>query len=208
MPFARPLHRTTTVLILFGVGAVLALGVSGSAVAAGSGSKVHACVNKRTLLVRIVDPAKRQKCGRGEQPLSWSVTGPRGNAGPKGSTGPAGPKGATGPQGPSGDAGPRGPKGDVVPDSRFGTKTEDAAGGTGATCTLGEVWLAAGAVASGVPASGQILPISSHSVLFSLLGHRYGGDGNNTFALPDLRSAAPNGLTYVICVAGIYPARS
>ena len=35
---------------------------------------------------------------------------------------------------------------------------------------------------------GQLLPISSNSALFSLLGTIYGGDGRTTFALPDLRS--------------------
>lgn len=34
---------------------------------------------------------------------------------------------------------------------------------------------------------GQLLAISSHSALFSLLGTTYGGDGRTTFALPDLR---------------------
>ncbi len=34
---------------------------------------------------------------------------------------------------------------------------------------------------------GQVLPISSHQALFSLLGTTYGGDGRTTFALPDLR---------------------
>ncbi len=34
---------------------------------------------------------------------------------------------------------------------------------------------------------GQVLPIAGNSALFSLLGILYGGDGRNTFALPDLR---------------------
>ena len=34
---------------------------------------------------------------------------------------------------------------------------------------------------------GQILPISSNTALFSLLGTTYGGDGRTTFQLPDLR---------------------
>lgn len=34
---------------------------------------------------------------------------------------------------------------------------------------------------------GQLLPISSNSALFSILGTMYGGDGRTTFALPDLR---------------------
>jgi len=34
---------------------------------------------------------------------------------------------------------------------------------------------------------GQLLPISQHSALFSILGTTYGGDGEMTFGLPDLR---------------------
>lgn len=38
---------------------------------------------------------------------------------------------------------------------------------------------------------GQLLPISQHTALFSLLGTTYGGDGRTTFALPDLRGRFP-----------------
>ncbi len=38
---------------------------------------------------------------------------------------------------------------------------------------------------------GQLLPISSNSALFSLLGTTYGGDGRTNFALPDLRGRVP-----------------
>ncbi len=41
---------------------------------------------------------------------------------------------------------------------------------------------------------GQLLPISQNTALFSLLGTTYGGNGVNTFALPDLRSRAPIGF--------------
>jgi len=40
-------------------------------------------------------------------------------------------------------------------------------------------------------ADGQLLPISSYSALFSLLGTTFGGDGRTTFALPDLRGRTP-----------------
>jgi hypothetical protein len=95
------------------------------------------------------------------------------------------------------------------PDARFGTKTTNAITGTGgATCTLGEVILTAGAVANGatLPADGRLLSISSNATLYALLGTTYGGDGVSTFALPDLRAAAPNGVTYSICAtSGVYP---
>lgn len=56
-------------------------------------------------------------------------------------------------------------------------------------------------------AAGQIMPIAQNQALFSLLGTTYGGNGTTTFALPDLRAAAPNGLTYWICTFGIFPTR-
>ncbi|HEY0411983.1 MAG TPA: tail fiber protein [Allosphingosinicella sp.] len=38
---------------------------------------------------------------------------------------------------------------------------------------------------------GQILPISQNTALFSLLGTMYGGNGQSTFALPNLQGAVP-----------------
>jgi microcystin-dependent protein len=40
-------------------------------------------------------------------------------------------------------------------------------------------------------ANGQLLPINQNQALFSLLGTSYGGNGQTTFALPDLRSNVP-----------------
>src|SRR5436853_7748499 len=39
---------------------------------------------------------------------------------------------------------------------------------------------------------GQILAIAQNTALFSLLGTTYGGNGQTTFALPDLRGRVPN----------------
>ncbi len=38
---------------------------------------------------------------------------------------------------------------------------------------------------------GTLIPIAQNTALFSLLGTFYGGDGQTTFALPDLRSRVP-----------------
>lgn len=38
---------------------------------------------------------------------------------------------------------------------------------------------------------GQLLPISENDTLFNLIGTTYGGDGQQTFALPDLRGRVP-----------------
>ena len=47
--------------------------------------------------------------------------------------------------------------------------------------------------------NGQTLPINQNQALFSLLGTMYGGNGQTTFALPDLRGSSPvhmgSGLT-------------
>lgn len=40
---------------------------------------------------------------------------------------------------------------------------------------------------------GQLLPISQHAALFSILGTMYCGNGTTTFALPDLRGSVPIG---------------
>jgi microcystin-dependent protein len=39
--------------------------------------------------------------------------------------------------------------------------------------------------------NGQLLPINQNQALFSLLGTTYGGDGRQTFALPNLRGQVP-----------------
>ncbi|WP_435745328.1 phage tail protein [Nocardioides sp. SYSU DS0663] len=39
--------------------------------------------------------------------------------------------------------------------------------------------------------NGQFLPINQNQALFALLGTTYGGDGQTTFALPDLRGRVP-----------------
>ncbi len=50
---------------------------------------------------------------------------------------------------------------------------------------------------------GQLLPISENETLFTLIGTTYGGDGQETFALPDLRGRLPihqggGGATYQV----------
>jgi microcystin-dependent protein len=54
---------------------------------------------------------------------------------------------------------------------------------------LGEIRMFAGnfAINGWAMCNGQILPISQNAALFSILGTTYGGNGTQTFALPDLR---------------------
>jgi microcystin-dependent protein len=56
-----------------------------------------------------------------------------------------------------------------------------------------------------LPAKGQTLSIASDTALFSLIGINYGGNGTTNFDLPNLTAAAPDGLTYIICVSGVFP---
>ena len=54
-------------------------------------------------------------------------------------------------------------------------------------------------------ANGQLVQISDYIALFNLIGTTFGGDGEVNFALPDLRSAAPNNTSYAVCVVGNFP---
>ena len=51
---------------------------------------------------------------------------------------------------------------------------------------------------------GQLLPISENQALFNLIGTTYGGDGQSTFALPDLRGRIPlhMGNSYTLAETG------
>ena len=42
--------------------------------------------------------------------------------------------------------------------------------------------------------NGQLMSIAQNNALFALIGTTYGGDGQTTFALPDLRSRIPIGM--------------
>lgn len=65
---------------------------------------------------------------------------------------------------------------------------------------VGEIRMFAGnfAPAGWMFCDGQLLPISENETLFQLIGTTYGGDGQNTFGLPDMRGRLPvhfgNGL--------------
>lgn len=72
---------------------------------------------------------------------------------------------------------------------------------------VGEIRLFAGNFAPNgwLFCEGQTLPISENEVLFQLIGTTYGGDGSETFRLPDLQGrlpvhmgALPGGSTYTI----------
>jgi microcystin-dependent protein len=71
---------------------------------------------------------------------------------------------------------------------------------------VGEIRLFAGnfAPAGWEFCAGQLLPISEYETLFQLIGTIYGGDGQSTFALPDLRGRVPihQGNGYILAETG------
>jgi microcystin-dependent protein len=74
---------------------------------------------------------------------------------------------------------------------------------------LGEIRLSAVSFTPGGWAptgANELLPISQNTALFSLLGTSFGGDGNQTFGLPQLEPLA--NVPHNIAVAGIYPSFS
>jgi microcystin-dependent protein len=58
---------------------------------------------------------------------------------------------------------------------------------------VGEIRMFAGnfAPAGWAFCDGSLLPISEYETLFQLIGNTYGGDGNQTFGIPDLRGRLP-----------------
>jgi microcystin-dependent protein len=71
---------------------------------------------------------------------------------------------------------------------------------------IGEIRMFAGnfAPSGWMFCEGQILPISENDTLFNLIGTAFGGDGEETFALPDLRGRIPMhaGSGYVYAQSG------
>ena len=71
---------------------------------------------------------------------------------------------------------------------------------------VGEIRMFAGnfAPAGWMFCEGQLLPISENETLFQLIGTTYGGDGQSTFALPDLRGRIPihQGNGFIVAETG------
>ena len=180
IPHLRTMAEIVGAVVLLSAGAASAA----VAIPAATSPTINGCENTKTgaLSVRL-----HTTCPAGTKAISWNTTGP---AGPPGTTG------LQGPQGPPGTTG------------IFGTGTNTAATGLGGTqCTLGEIILTAGptAPAGTVLADGQLLPISAYTALYSLLLTTYGGNGITNFGVPNLENAAPDGLSYSICVSGVFP---
>ena len=74
---------------------------------------------------------------------------------------------------------------------------------------VGEIRLIGGATATGLSADawklldGQLYPISDNETLFQLIGTTYGGDGNQTFGIPDLRGRVSVEVSDILPLASI-----
>ncbi|HZE14405.1 MAG TPA: tail fiber protein [Mycobacterium sp.] len=101
-----------------------------------------------------------------------------------------------------------------LPKARFGTdrtpSTATESHGYGLECYIGELKLVAFNFAppGTLFADGQMLKIRDHAALYTLIGTEFGGDGRDTFALPDLHGLGPGHTNYAICVNGIFPQRN
>jgi hypothetical protein len=188
------LNKKLTVALVVAVTGLAVGSIAWAAIPDGGG-EIHGCHDKNSGQLRVTDTDTNvpKGCSAKEAPLSWAERGPQGPVGPQGPQGQAGAPGA-----------------DPVAETfvaNFGLDTGNAAAATGAPCTLGQVLLTASTsrTAGGLPAIGQLLPISQNTALVALLGTTYGGDGKSTFGLPDLRAITPNHMTYSICVNGTWP---
>jgi hypothetical protein len=105
---ALPAAAVATLAVATAVGVAAATAVPHSRSEAGA---ITACVQSNGKPRLVTSSAS---CKKHERVLTWSVRGPKGDAGPAGPTGPAGsagPKGDTGPGGPPGPVGATGPAG-------------------------------------------------------------------------------------------------
>jgi hypothetical protein len=175
------MRRLTTKKLPGIIGLAAALAVVITAIAAGaipSASGTISACKKSDGSIKLIDKEAGQGCPSSQQLVEWNRQGP---------------------------AGPVDPATGAFVD-RFGTDVGGAATATGAPCTVGQVLLTASGAktAGGVSANGQLLAISDYNQLFSLLGTTYGGDGQVTFAVPDLRAITPDHMTYSICTHGVW----
>ena len=59
------------------------------------------------------------------------------------------------------------------------------------------------------PCEGQSIQITQNQALYALIGTTFGGDGQTSFQLPNLKGKEPApGLQYCLAMQGIFPQRN
>ena len=169
----------------------------------------YACVNKSSGTIHIVNEG--DECKNNEVLYEWNNIGPPGQQGLQGESGQQGLQGEPGPQGLQGEPGPVGKVPELTDASGGGQAHNNMQPNLVLNCIIaiqgiypsrdytmfssstnpfiGEIaWVAYNFAPRGwALCDGQLLQITQHAALFSLLGTTYGGDGRTTFALPDAR---------------------
>lgn len=55
-----------------------------------------------------------------------------------------------------------------------------------------------------MPCDGRVLALTENTLLYTLLGNRFGGKAGTSFALPKIPAPTP-GTQYCICINGVLP---
>src|SRR5438309_694827 len=110
------LHSNSRRVLVFTVGALIALGGIAYATIPDLSGLISACYSSTSGALRVIDSAA--KCSAAERALSWNQTGPAGAQGPQGLKGDTG---AAGAQGLKGDTGAAGAQGSAGPTGAAGT---------------------------------------------------------------------------------------
>ena len=99
------LRRSPLLAALIGIAVLASAGFAVASALPGTGSTIHACLQKNSGALRVVGSAK--DCKKSERAISFAKEGPRGLTGQTGAQGPAGPAGKDGAQGRRGRRGRR-----------------------------------------------------------------------------------------------------
>jgi len=121
------LHSNSRRVLVFTVGALIALGGIAYATIPDVSGLISACYSSTSGALRVIDSAA--KCSAAERALSWNQTGPAGAQGAQGLKGDTGAAGAQGLKGDTGAAGAQGLKGDTGAAGAQGLKGDTGAAG-------------------------------------------------------------------------------
>lgn len=139
----RQVFRSRVVSCLIVAVVMTGVGAGGLAFAAGNGSVIKACANRKSGALRLAAKCKKRR----ERAIAWNVQGPQGIQGPRGPQGATGATGAAGSKGDTGATGPQGLQGKTGPTGATGPQgLQGATGPTGPQGVPGPVHQEAGVV--------------------------------------------------------------